>query len=69
MGFPITGSCTVVGNVGVISGESGESGESTLPDVKGTRTVFVTVGTCAVMVVGPASMHEQALSKRYETSP
>jgi len=36
---------------------------------KGKRTVSVTTGTAAVVVVGPAPMQEQALSKRYDTSP
>jgi hypothetical protein len=75
-GKPGTGSGSEVGNacdvgvISVISVISGESCETTLPPgVKGTMTVSVTVGSAAVDMVGPASIHEQALSKRYDTSP
>lgn len=38
-------------------------------DIPGMTTVSVATGGGAVVVVGPAPMHEQALSKRYATSP
>lgn len=40
-----------------------------IPDTEGTMTVFVTTGGSAVVIVGPEPTQEQALSKRYATSP
>lgn len=52
------------------TGTTGETGTGGItPPVYGNTTVFVIVGCAIMVVVGPASIHEQALSKRYEMSP
>lgn len=50
---------------GVINGDAEMLGT----DKEGTTTVFVATGAGTVAVVGPAPIHEQALSNRYDTSP
>lgn len=59
---------TTIGSAGglPLTGEAVIRGLDEMPatDPEGTMTVFVATGCGAVMVVGPAPMHEQALSKR-----
>lgn len=56
---------------GVMKGNGVIKGRVEMPtlDAEGITTVLVATGGVAVMVVGPAPMHEQALSNRYATSP
>lgn len=70
---------TIIGSGSLLpppgTGEAVIRGRDEMPGVDiagmmaGMMTVFVATGAGAVMVVGPAPTHEQALSKRYATSP
>lgn len=61
--------CPLVGTGIGTGGSNDEKGLSVNPSSNGKMTVSVTTGTAAVVEVGPAAMHEQALSNRYATSP
>lgn len=61
--------CPLVGTGIGTGGSNDDKGLSVKVSSNGKITVSVTTGTAAVVEVGPAAMHEQALSNRYATSP